>query len=225
MDQLKRLRVEKGLSQARLAARAGLDPSTVNQIERGAREASPVTLRKLADALDISIAGLLEEESYPKAQAPLPLENGPAGLSEAEQRLSYWWVDALETYIEARIDKYEAEISDPQSLHFGTATAATLWVAQVEEEAAMWSDWVRNRPLPVSPSSSGEGRQLLDFGVLSMVLTTIGEYAHVANLGKLRIEAMNDKPDELATRRLAKASAEAQEGRERLEELRHAASD
>ncbi len=63
MEQLKRLRSEKGLSQARLAARAGLDPSTVNQIERGAREASPPTLRKLADALDVSIADLLESET------------------------------------------------------------------------------------------------------------------------------------------------------------------
>lgn len=63
MERLRRMRTEKGLSQARLAARAGLDPSTVNQIERGAREASPATLRKLADALDVGIADLLEEAS------------------------------------------------------------------------------------------------------------------------------------------------------------------
>ena len=56
MDQLKRLRMEKGLSQAKLAALADVDPSTVNQIERGARDASPATLRKLAEALDVSIA-------------------------------------------------------------------------------------------------------------------------------------------------------------------------
>src|ERR671910_2680583 len=66
MDQLKRLRAEKGLSQGRLAARAELDPSTVNQIERGAREASPATLRKLAEALDVGLAELLEDVS-PKA--------------------------------------------------------------------------------------------------------------------------------------------------------------
>ncbi len=70
MERLRRLRIERGLSQARLAARAELDPSTVNQIERGAREASPATLRKLADALDVGIAELLEDAS-PKAQAPL----------------------------------------------------------------------------------------------------------------------------------------------------------
>jgi transcriptional regulator with XRE-family HTH domain len=77
MDQLKRLRTEKGLSQAKLAALADIDPSTVNQIERGAREASPATLRKLAQALDVSLAELLEDAA-PKAQAPLPLEEEDA---------------------------------------------------------------------------------------------------------------------------------------------------
>src|SRR5215217_2636056 len=64
METLRRLRTEKGLSQARLAARAELDPSTVNQIERGAREASPATLRKLAEALDVRLAELLEDERH-----------------------------------------------------------------------------------------------------------------------------------------------------------------
>jgi transcriptional regulator with XRE-family HTH domain len=71
MEKLRRLRTERGLSQARLAARAELDPSTVNQIERGAREASPATLRKLAEALDVGLAELLEDVS-PKAPAPSP---------------------------------------------------------------------------------------------------------------------------------------------------------
>ncbi len=73
MDQLKRLRTEKGLSQAKLAALADIDPSTVNQIERGAREASPATLRKLAQALDVSIAELLEDAA-PKAHRRSSLE-------------------------------------------------------------------------------------------------------------------------------------------------------
>jgi transcriptional regulator with XRE-family HTH domain len=76
MDQLKRMRLDKGLSQAKLAARADIDPSTVNQIERGAREASPATLRKLANALDVGIADLLEDAA-PEAQTSLPLEGGP----------------------------------------------------------------------------------------------------------------------------------------------------
>ena len=88
MEKLRRLRTERGLSQARLAARAEVDPSTVNQIERGAREASPATLRKLAEALDVGLAELLEDVS-PKAPAPSPelpfigLEDGRR-IEEAE---------------------------------------------------------------------------------------------------------------------------------------------
>jgi transcriptional regulator with XRE-family HTH domain len=88
MDQLKRLRAEKGLSQAKLAALADIDPSTVNQIERGAREASPATLRKLAQALDVSIAELLEDAvpRVSKVPAPPPLFNG----DREEERRAEW---------------------------------------------------------------------------------------------------------------------------------------
>src|SRR5215217_3033828 len=83
MEQLKRLREERGLSQVKLAARADLNPATVNQIERGARNASPGTLRKLAEALGVSLVDLIEG-NYPKAQAPQPsLED--AARSEAFQ--------------------------------------------------------------------------------------------------------------------------------------------
>jgi transcriptional regulator with XRE-family HTH domain len=80
METLRRLRTKRGLSQARLAARAELDPSTVNQIERGAREASPTTLHKLAGALDVSLYELLEGEPSPKAPPPLP-ELGQPGVA------------------------------------------------------------------------------------------------------------------------------------------------
>jgi transcriptional regulator with XRE-family HTH domain len=65
------------LSQVKLAARADIDPSTMNQIERGVREPSASTLRKLAAALDVSIADLLEDDSPKALQAPLPLEYEP----------------------------------------------------------------------------------------------------------------------------------------------------
>lgn len=61
-EQLKRLREEKGLSQRRVAARADLDPSTVNQVERGARRATSTTLEKLAAALEVELSELLGYE-------------------------------------------------------------------------------------------------------------------------------------------------------------------
>jgi transcriptional regulator with XRE-family HTH domain len=69
MDELRRLRKEKKLSQAKLAALADLDPSTVNQIETGARQPNTRTLEKLAEVLGVGVSDL-----FPKAQAPLPLE-------------------------------------------------------------------------------------------------------------------------------------------------------
>jgi transcriptional regulator with XRE-family HTH domain len=83
MEQLKRLREERGLSQVKLAARADLNPATVNQIERGVRNASPGTLRKLAEALGVSLVDLIEG-NYPKAPAPQPSLDD-AAQSEAFQ--------------------------------------------------------------------------------------------------------------------------------------------
>lgn len=65
MERLKELRKERGLSQVRLGARAELDPSTVNQLERGVRKPSADTLEKLATALEVDVA-----ELFPKAEAP-----------------------------------------------------------------------------------------------------------------------------------------------------------
>jgi len=77
MEELRRLRREKKLSQAKLAALADLDPSTVNQLETGTRRANMRTLEKLADVLGVEVA-----DFFPKDQAPLPLEDGRPSLKE-----------------------------------------------------------------------------------------------------------------------------------------------
>jgi transcriptional regulator with XRE-family HTH domain len=76
MEQLKRLRKERGLSQAKLAALADIDPSTMNQIERGAREPSTTTLRKLATALDVTLAELLDPKGIGRSSLEPTLLNG-----------------------------------------------------------------------------------------------------------------------------------------------------
>ncbi len=77
MEELRRLRREKKLSQAKLAALADLDPSTVNQLETGTRRANMRTLEKLAGVLDVEVA-----DFFPKDQAPLPLEDSRPSLEE-----------------------------------------------------------------------------------------------------------------------------------------------
>jgi transcriptional regulator with XRE-family HTH domain len=89
MEQLKRWREARGLSQTKLAARADVNPATVNQIEGGKRTASPATLHKLADALDVSLYDLLEGEPSPKASGRSSLEPSLFNGIEDERPLRY----------------------------------------------------------------------------------------------------------------------------------------
>lgn len=58
---LRQLRGERGLSLRALGARSGLSPSFLSQIERGVADPSITSLRRLAEALNISILALLGE--------------------------------------------------------------------------------------------------------------------------------------------------------------------
>ncbi len=76
-EEVRRQREELGLTGAQLAARAGLAPSAVSQIETGKRSPSSMSVMKLADALGVEVGQL-----YPKkAQAPLPLEESERGVT------------------------------------------------------------------------------------------------------------------------------------------------
>src|SRR5215217_5804554 len=61
VPQLKLVREGQGWSQRDLAARSGVAPNTISQLERGERQAMPSTVRKLADALDVEPTMLLAE--------------------------------------------------------------------------------------------------------------------------------------------------------------------
>lgn len=74
MERIRQLRTKRGLSQAKLAVRADMDPATLNRLEQGKGNPNLRTLERVADALEIEVADL-----FPKAQAPLPLEE--AGLA------------------------------------------------------------------------------------------------------------------------------------------------
>jgi transcriptional regulator with XRE-family HTH domain len=135
MDQLKRLRTEKGLSQAKLAALADIDPSTVNQIERGAREASPASLRKLAQALDVSLAELLEGAD-PKAPRRSSLE--PSLFTNLDERREYpypWMADSL-----ARLIDYWTHIVESRSNPAYSRTIAVLCYDVIDAATLAWGD-------------------------------------------------------------------------------------
>ena len=61
VDLLKQQREALGWSQRALAARAGLDPKTVNLIERKDRSPTLFTLALLSEAMGIQLSKLLEQ--------------------------------------------------------------------------------------------------------------------------------------------------------------------
>jgi predicted RNase H-like HicB family nuclease/DNA-binding Xre family transcriptional regulator len=83
---LVRLRRSRGLSQRALAVSSGVSPATIYELETGRRpQPRPSTLRKLADALGVEVAELLEETSQ---------EVADVGTFTAVYELTEdgWWV-------------------------------------------------------------------------------------------------------------------------------------
>jgi transcriptional regulator with XRE-family HTH domain len=59
MQALREFRIERGMSQAQLAERAGCTPSHVSLVESGKRSPSIATLRRLSEALLVEPGRLL----------------------------------------------------------------------------------------------------------------------------------------------------------------------
>lgn len=58
---LKRLRIERKLSQAQLGKRSGVDQTYISFLERGLRQPTLPTLYGLCGALDITLSELINE--------------------------------------------------------------------------------------------------------------------------------------------------------------------
>lgn len=80
MQELTRIRNVRGWSQQKLSDVAKVNKATINQIERGRRSPNVETLEKLAAALGVEIGDL-----FPKAQVPLPLEDGERASKETAE--------------------------------------------------------------------------------------------------------------------------------------------
>jgi transcriptional regulator with XRE-family HTH domain len=70
-DRLRKTRDSKGLSQADLAQKAGFQPSAIAHFESDRRAPSFDNLRRLADALTVTIDFLLGRETEPKTAGPV----------------------------------------------------------------------------------------------------------------------------------------------------------
>jgi transcriptional regulator with XRE-family HTH domain len=62
---VRRLREERGLTQEELAVRSGFDRKSVNRLENALYSLAVDRLYPLADALDVPVAALFEDEPSP----------------------------------------------------------------------------------------------------------------------------------------------------------------
>ena len=69
-DILRKIRESKKLSQTELAEKSGFQPSAISHFETGRRSPSFDNLKKLADALSVSIDYLLGREDTSKSLGP-----------------------------------------------------------------------------------------------------------------------------------------------------------
>lgn len=72
---LRQLRVERGLSQERLALASNIDRSYVGRVERGSENVTIMTLEVLAAVLGVPVARLLLEPTAGEPK-PSPLRSG-----------------------------------------------------------------------------------------------------------------------------------------------------
>lgn len=117
---LKQLREEAVLTVHELGEASGVSDDTISKIENGQRVARPSTLRKLADALDVSPQELRRPA---KVEEPVPLAKAPreAGHSVA-QRLED--LQNYEAHISKIAEKYHTE-AEPLLAAVGDADKPT----------------------------------------------------------------------------------------------------
>ena len=96
-ERLKQARALRGLSQADLAAKAGLPPASVSHFESGPRKPSFDNLKAIAAALDVTTDYLLGRSDTPEASAETVgrLHRDLHKLSSQDFELAQEFVDLL----------------------------------------------------------------------------------------------------------------------------------
>src|SRR5215212_4823220 len=133
VERIRQLRKERGLSQAKLAVMADMDPATLNRLERGTGNPNLKTLERVADALGAEVA-----DFFPKAPRRSSLEPSLLNGLEDERHLSRF----SEAIIAAAARWGEAVASPDMNdtKRFGLIDAA-LGLGGVIEERAENEDW------------------------------------------------------------------------------------
>ena len=133
MERIRQLRTERGLSQAKLAVMADMDPATLNRLERGTGNPNLKTLERVADALGAEVA-----DFFPKAPRRSSLEPSLLNGLEDERHLS-----RFSEAIIATATRWGEAVASPDmndTKRFGLIDAA-LGLGGAIEERAEDEDW------------------------------------------------------------------------------------
>jgi transcriptional regulator with XRE-family HTH domain len=125
VDEVKRLRLEKGWSQNELAYHAKLAPSVISLIETGKRDPNATTLRKLAEALEVRIPDLFEESGSGKAPRRSSPEPSLNDVLEEERQIAAakTFTDNLNHF--AQKWREEAKAPEEQGVYWCVGVQAT----------------------------------------------------------------------------------------------------
>jgi len=105
LPRLREWREAQGETQGTLGKSAGVALHTVHRIETGA-PTTPPTARKLAEALGVSVADLVEEPPIPLENRPVPLAEAPEEAGPARKPLAHLY-DGARKGIETFCDHWE----------------------------------------------------------------------------------------------------------------------
>lgn len=203
---LKRARTRRGLTQTKFAEKAGVERATVSNLENLKQSALPLTVEKLARALEVDPEELM---SAPKDQPTLfptsPEDRGVVYL-QALRRL----LDRMDRRLEEAIESDGADM------------ALAEWAAQVERD--IWERVVPEMRLMHGvggmPKGEAEAHELV-YATLISLGSTVQE-AYTAAVRKLT----GQEADVVGFDRLRAAMEERErarsEGRQRIEEARTA---
>jgi transcriptional regulator with XRE-family HTH domain len=128
---VRRIRLEKGLSQQELADESGVGQDTISGIESGRHEPRPSTLRKLAAALEVEVVDFFRESALAeKAEAP---ETGRAvvGVGTTPEEATEYVERQLYEPAKIALDWYQLAqlFSDElEKVEKGHSEASSLWV-------------------------------------------------------------------------------------------------
>jgi transcriptional regulator with XRE-family HTH domain len=105
MERIRQLRKERGLSQAKLAVKADMDPATLNRLEQGKGNPNLKTLERVASALGVEVVDLLGKAPRRSSLEP-SLFNG---VIEDERREALYgpWLEFVNRYA----DRWEKRIN------------------------------------------------------------------------------------------------------------------